>query len=167
MRLRIRRGRSHFPGPFDPYRPNLTSTFLSVLLHVGVILGLSHLPADDARRQPTPRYKLSLLPPEERKIVWYDFRKKKTLEIDPVVPIGASPDTRGRELSKETVIALPPNAPEAKQLIWQPRPSTQTPEEIPSPNLVALAPTGPVLPAKQQPRQFVPPPVAERAAPAR
>ena len=60
-----------------------------------------------------------LIQPEKHKIIYYDFRKNPP-EVEPLKKSGDSPQPRGNEPSKQTVIATDPKAKSTQQMIWLP-----------------------------------------------
>jgi len=133
-----------------------------------------------------------LIQPQAHKIVFYNFHKKLP-EVNPATKIGASLRPRGTELSRDTMIAMSPNAKSDKQFIWQPAPKIEVPRDLSLPNLIARANTAlpppppnelrkkpePANPSPPEPKgdvhhaeaaapkaprkAFVPPPVAPQA----
>ena len=155
-------GRSEFHTPIPvearryPIRP--TSLLASVAAH-GALIGLLWiLPSSESK---TPIYD-ELIRPQEHKIIYYDFRKPLP-EVSPSKPILRSKQSRGSEVSKQTIIATSPQAKSEKQLIWTPAPKLELPQDLPAEDLVMKAaptilalPAPPKEPAKP-PKVFQPP----------
>ena len=76
-----------------------------------------------------------LIQPQAHKLIWYNFQKKLP-DVQSARKIGASPEPRGRELSKQTMIADSPNPVSSQQFIWRPIPKLPIPQDLPLPNLI-------------------------------
>lgn len=147
--------------PFQGYRIRPTSFVWSVAFHSVAILSLGFLPAymDTAPR--TPIYD-EIVKPQEHKIIWYDFRKPLP-DVQPAKRIGKSRKPRGRELSRDTIIAKSPKPSSSRQFIWQPVPKIEIRKDIPAPNLVARMRTSFVAPPPQPKKEIRPDIEAPRA----
>lgn len=131
------------------YRLRPSSFATSVGLHSIAIAALGLIPTyynDSRSRKPVFD---ELIRPDEHKITWYDFRKPLP-QVTAVRRIGTFPRPRGKELSKQAIIATAPRAKSTKQFIWQPVPKIQIRQDLPAPNLIARAamaiPAPPPLP---------------------
>src|SRR6266853_972521 len=136
-----------------PIRP--TSLITSVGIHCVAILGLALVSPD---RPVSERPILDqLIQPDKHKIIYYDFRKQPQ-DVEPIKKSGKSPEPRGRELSKQTVVATAPKAKSTQQMIWLPAPKIEIHQDVPTPNMIARMNTSiPSLPAppKETPRPAV------------
>lgn len=124
------------PEATQGYRIRPKSFIFSVAFHCSVIAALIFLPAYTNTELKKPIYD-ELIRPEEHKIVWYNFRKEPLPDVDAAKRIGTFPKPRGRELSRDAIIAMAPKAKSSKQFIWQPIPKIEIHRDIPAPNLVA------------------------------
>ena len=108
--------------------------------------------------RPAPRVKRpiyeSIIRPNEKKIIWY----RKVPEIVPTVKVGDSKDPQGNIKSATTTIALSPKPKSSQQLILQPDPKITLEQDVPAPNLVAIAAPLPPAPAPKSVKRFVAPP---------
>jgi len=120
------------------FRP--VSFLTSVSIHTLAILGLGLIPA--YREQPISNRPIydELIKPDEHKIVYYDY-KKPLPDVSAAERIGTFPKPRGREFSKDAIIAAAPRARSAQQIIWRPVPKIEIPRDQPAPNLIMRAAT--------------------------
>jgi hypothetical protein len=102
--------------------------------------------------------------PHADKIVWYDFRKKLP-QVEAEKRIGISPKPRGREVSRQTIIAASPDAKSQQQFIWRPVPKVEIRQVLSLPNLIARAsvsvPAPPPEPKKIEKPNIEAPPAAQ------
>lgn len=77
-----------------------------------------------------------LILPKAHKIIIYDFRKKP-LDVEPLKKSADFPRPRGKEFSKQAVIATSPKPKSVQQTIWIPAPKIQIQKDVPLPNLIA------------------------------
>lgn len=152
------------------YRNRPVSFAASLVLHGGIVAILLLNPMQDTTGKGA-LYR-QIIQPEERRIVFYDFRKKLP-EVKAAKKIGNFPRPRGRQLSRDAMIAESPNPKSDRQMIWQPVPKIELPHDLPLPNLIARAITAPPPPPagnpapKPAPRKaFVLPSPAPAARPA-
>jgi TonB family protein len=103
----------------------------------------------------TPLYDREIRPNTQR-IVWYSLRDQLPAISPAEQPKLPQPPRALRPFSQPLVAGERDN--NRPQLIWTPAPELNKPQVVPSPNLVALAPTRP------QPRPFVPPQEPEKRA---
>ena len=157
-RILIRRSNGHNMGG---YRIRPRSFAFSVVFHCLVIAALGLLPAYMDQAPKKPLYD-ELIRPQEHKIVWYDFRKPLP-DVDAAQRIGTLPIPRGRELSREVIIAKSPNAKSSQQFIWQPVPKLEIHRDIPAPNVVATMSTAVVAPPPEPKKEVRPDIEAPRA----
>src|SRR5579871_3663633 len=156
MALKIRFRTNKFMSPWDPaagYKLRPRSFIASVVFHtaaVGALLSLPVLypntPADKSNR---PIYD-ELVKPDEKKIVWYAPRRP----LPPVTAlkrVGTSPTPRGRELSKDVMIATAPKAASTKQFIWRPVPKVEIHHDLDAPNMVLKLAAAVPVPAPPPP----------------
>ncbi len=134
----------------------------SVSLHGAAILSLGLIsPYRDDPALRRPIYD-ELIRPEERKIVWYNYRKPPLPDVTAAKRIGTFPKPRGRELSKDAIIATAPHAKSSTQIIWRPVPKIEIRQDLPAPNLVLRSATSipaPPPPPRRELRKFVQPTV--------
>jgi len=167
VRLQLRRAGS----PTRPlaelgYRPRPAAFLFSLAIHAACAFGLLHPPLSyyppTSQDSSVLRYRVTMLPPEERKLIWYPPRKP----LPDISPTQAAPRGPFRGLQKsagETLIATSKRPNAGKQLIWLPAPEIAKPVEHRLPNLVVLTPQ----PAPPPPRRiFTPPPPSPRPQPA-
>jgi hypothetical protein len=105
-----------------------------------------------------------LIRPEAHKLVWYDFRKPVP-EVAASERIGTFPKPRGRQLSKEAIIATSPQPKSKQQLIWLPVPKVEIHQDVPAPNLIARAPTALPPPPAPEPKKVDKPLIEGKPAP--
>jgi hypothetical protein len=105
------------------YRIRPSSFAISVGFHCVAIVAVGLIPVYTDTAPNKPIYD-EMIRPEEHKIVWYDFRKPLP-DVDAAKRIGTFPKPRGRELSREAIIAKAPKAKSSKQFIWQPIPKLE------------------------------------------
>ena len=99
-----------------------------------VVVLLFLVPSSNQRDENTA-YK-ELIQPQAHKLIWYDFHKKLP-DVSAAKKVGNSPEARGAELSKQTIIAASPNPVSKQQFIWRPVPKILIPQDLPLPNLIA------------------------------
>jgi hypothetical protein len=139
------------------FRP--ASFLASVSLHAAAVLslGLIH-PSLETQASRRPIYD-ELIKPEERKIVWYNYRKELP-DVQATQRVGTFPKPRGRELSRDAIIATAPKAKSAAQIIWRPVPKIEIHQDLPAPNVILRAATAipaPVPPPPRELKKFVRP----------
>lgn len=101
-----------------------------------------------------------LIQPQVHKLIWYDFHKKLP-EVSAAKKVGNSPEARGAELSKQTIIAASPNPVSKQQFIWRPVPKILIPQDLPLPNLIVRTNTSLPPPPPTQVKQKLERPAAE------
>ena len=100
--------------------------------------------------------------PSEKRLIWYHMRDKL-----PDISPGETKKSRlprAQEKSKQTIVAGPKDLPGPRQLISMPAPEIQTPDALPLPNVVAMAPKAPpklFAPPTPKPVSTAPSPLAE------
>jgi len=146
---------------FQGYRLRLSSFGLSVAFHSVGTVALCFLPSYLDITPKTPIYD-EIVKPHEHKIIYYDFRKRLP-DVQPTQRIGTFPKPRGRELSRDTIIAMSPKPTSSKQFIWQPVPKIEIKQDVPAPNLVARMRTSFVAPPPQPKKEIRPNIEAPRA----
>ena len=153
VRLRVRMNGSGGDGRRNVvgYRFRPLSFFGSVSLHATAILslGLIH-PSLESEASKRPIYD-QLIKPDEHKIVWYNYPQRLP-DATATKRVGTFPKPRGREFSKDAIIATAPRAKSAKQIIWRPVPKIEIRQDLPAPNLVLRAAAS--LPAPPPPREL-------------
>jgi len=157
MTIKIRVGASsthQFRWKRSGYPLRLTSLLASLGVHGSLIGLLWILPSSESK---TPIYD-ELIRPQEHKIIYYDFRKPLP-EVSPSNPILRSKQSRGSELSKQTIIATSPQAKSEKQLIWTPAPKLELPQDLLAQNLILKA-APPILSLPAPPKEPAKPPKA-------
>ena len=152
-------------SPWDPaasYDLRARWFFASACFHVLAVAALVSIPvlypnvsAVDSKR---PVYD-ELVKPDEHKIVWYAPPKTKLPEVTAVQRVGTSPTPRGREFSKDVLIATAPKAASTKQFIWRPVPKVEIHRDLDAPNMVLKLATAVPVPAPP------PPPEPKKVAP--
>jgi hypothetical protein len=155
MRIHIRRKRPRRQRLRYPLKP--TSFLTSLTVHaalVSLLFGVtSGRPPRSINR---PLYETEIKP-NEKKIVWYNFR-----ETVPNLPatkkIGTAKNPQGKVVSPQIVIATSKEATKSKQFIWQPTPQKKIEEEIKAPNLVAVKPAA-AAPPEPNTKEAPKPPV--------
>jgi hypothetical protein len=152
LRLRIR---SNEPRKAPPrqgagYVNRPASFGVSLGLHALIVAILFFNPTRVPSEE-TTLYR-DIIQPQSHKIIFYKFHKKLP-EVNAARKMGTSLRPRGTELSRQTMIAMSPNAKSDKQFIWQPFPKIEVPRDLALPNLIARANTA------------LPPPPAERKRP--
>ncbi|HTQ56860.1 MAG TPA: TonB family protein [Bryobacteraceae bacterium] len=133
----------------------------SLLIH-GSILGW--VASGPVYEKPKSLYTLEIKP-HISKVIWYDFRQKLP-DVSPEpkpAPAPVKPPRAETKIASQEIVAGPPKAPHAPQLIWQPAPKVALSKELKSPNLLSIHVPRPEAPPK--PKLFVPPPEAAKAAP--
>ena len=152
LRLRIRSNEPYTTpsqqGAGSQNRP--VSFGASLGLHVFVVSILFFNPV----RVPSEETSLyrDLIQPQAHKIIFYNFHHKLP-EVNAAKKMGTSLRPRGTELSRQTMIAMSPNAKSDKQFIWQPVPKIEVPRDLALPNLVARASTALPLPPPNELRK--------------
>ncbi len=142
------------------YRIRTQSFVVSVGFHGIVILALLFIPVYlDPPKKPIFD---ELIRPEAHRIVWYDFRKPLP-DVSAAKRVGTFPKPRGRELSREAIIALSPHAKSSKQFIWQPVPKIEIHRDVPAPNVIARMSTAVVAPPPDPKKEVRPDIEAPRA----
>jgi hypothetical protein len=147
-----------FPG----YRIRPRSFVYSVGFHCLVVAALFLIPIYTNTETQRPIYD-ELVHPEAHKIIWYDFRKQPLPDVNAAKRIGTFPKPRGRELSREAIIAMSPKAKSSKQFIWQPVPKVEIHTDVPAPNVVARMNTAVVAPPPEPKKEVRPEIEAPRA----
>ena len=143
LKIRIRSNAREQPAAKVPdYRIRPTSFVLSAGLHsLAIALALfPSLPSADIVSN-RPVYD-TVIRPEAHKIVWYDLRKsvpERVPDVSATKRVGTFPKPRGREISKQVMIATSPRAKSLRQFIWQPLPKIEIRHDLPAPNLIARA----------------------------
>jgi Gram-negative bacterial TonB protein C-terminal len=150
------------PETAQGYRIRPRSFIFSVGFHCSVIAALIFLPAYTNTEPKKPIYD-ELIRPEEHKIVWYNFEKQPLPDVDAAQRIGTFPKPRGRELSRDAIIAMAPKAKSSKQFIWQPIPKIEIHRDIPAPNVVARVNVSVVAPPPEPKKEVRPEIEAPRA----
>jgi hypothetical protein len=158
--------RSHWLGgdvrPLGPvYRIRPRSFAVSISLHSIAVLGLA-LISPQGTVSNRPIYD-EVIRPDEHKIVWYDYRKPVLPDVDAAQRIGTFPQPRGKEMSRDVLIATALKATSNKQFIWLPVPKIEIKQDLPIPNLIAraasaiIAPPPPELKNPEKPQVAAPP----------
>ncbi|MBZ5592006.1 MAG: energy transducer TonB [Acidobacteriia bacterium] len=100
----------------------------------GIVIALLFLLPSHEDADGTTAYK-QLIQAHEHKLIWYNFQKKLP-DVQATQKVGNSPEPRGKELSKQTIIAASPNPVSSQQFIWRPIPKLLIPQDLPLPNLI-------------------------------
>jgi len=137
------------PKPMGGYQFRPASFFVSVGVHTLAILALGLMPVYE---EPTPVRPVleELVRPQEHKIVYYAF-KKSLPDVTATERLGTFPKPRGREYSKDAIIATAPKAKSAQQIIWRPVPKIEIKRDQPAPNLIMRTAAAIPLPAPPPP----------------
>jgi hypothetical protein len=155
--------RRSIPRRYDRGYPLHPSSFVaSVGVHGIAILMVAFLTISS--RTADRRVFDEMIRANEHKLTYYNF-KKKTPDVVPVKKIGTSPKPRGKEVSKQAIIATAPKATSKEQMIWMQTPKIEIHKDLPAPNIVQRASSAlppPAAPPKPNPKVFVPPPPSER-----
>ncbi len=136
-------------------RPRVGPVGASMAAHA-MILGFLMLRADF----PPPRknaYRQSFAG-KETKLTWYRFKDK----LPAVKPLQRSADKRPPKAEvklSQNIISSPPNAPKARQMVWQPAPDLKFTPETKSANVLAAV----LNDAPRPPRRLFTPPELRRA----
>src|ERR1700688_2895214 len=146
------------PRQVPVYRIRPRSFAVSVVLHSSVVLALGLIPPQVSVSN-RPIYDDVILP-DEHKIVWYDYRKPDLPDVDAAQRIGTFPKARGKELSRDVIIATAPKATSNKQFIWIPVPKIEIKQDLAMPNLIARAATAIPAPPPPEPKKTEKPQVA-------
>ena len=121
LKVRVRMSNSTSisrPTSVTGYQFRPVSFFTSVAVHTLAILGLGLIsPYQDEPESKRPIYD-ELVRPNEHKIVYYNY-KKQLPDVSATERIGTFPQPRGREFSRDAIIAAAPQAKSANQIIWQ------------------------------------------------
>ncbi|HEV3332669.1 MAG TPA: TonB family protein [Bryobacteraceae bacterium] len=125
---------------------------LSACLHGSVLLWVAIGPLIP-KAGPANLYDQEIRPNAHR-LVWYNLRDRLP-DISPSRQPADRRPPRANTKSPRTLVAGAKDTPRASQIIWLPAPSLETPQIVPSPNLVAL--THPARPVRdftpaEQPR---------------
>src|SRR6476659_1428682 len=142
------------------FGPSPSSLVGSITLH-SVLIGWMFLGPQFAARPPAPEKNIyqQLIEPNQKKLVWYNFREKLP-EVSPLERRGiSSPPRADKRAGKQTNVSNPRKNSKAKQMVYLPAPPRQLDREVPAPNLFAFAvPKLPPPGAKATPKIFAPPP---------
>ena len=156
MSLKVRVRMSNTPPISRPtsvtgYQFRPVSFLTSVGVHMLAILGLGLIsPYQYEPESKRPIYD-ELIQPNEHKIVYYEYKKRPLPDVSATERIGTFPRPRGREFSRDAIIAAAPKAKSASQIIWRPVPKIELPKDTTAPNIVLRA-------ASAIPRLAPPPP---------
>jgi hypothetical protein len=167
LRIRIRSNwlAVEQPSPTPVYRIRPRSFAVSIGIHAVAVMALGLISPQTSVSQ-RPIYD-EIIRPDEHKIVWYDYRKPVLPDVDATKRIGTFPVPRGKEMSREVIIATAPKAQSNKQLIWLPIPKVEIKQDLPMPNLIARtamsvpAPPPPPAPKKPEKPQVQGPPAPQ------
>jgi hypothetical protein len=167
MSRRIRIRSQSLAGDGSPktstYRISPRSFAVSLVIHSIAVLGLALIsPPNSVSNRPIYD---EVIQPQEHKIVWYNYRKPVVPDVDAAHRIGTFPKPRGREMSRDVIIATAPKATSNKQFIWLPVPKVEIKQDLPVPNLIARAATAIPAPPPPEPKRPEKPQVAGTPAP--
>ena len=153
LKVRVRMSKSlpiSRPTSVTGYQFRPVSFLTSVGVHTLAILGLGLIqPYQYEPESKRPIYD-ELIRPNEHKIVYYNY-KKPLPDVSATQRIGTFPKPRGRELSRDAIIAAAPKAKSAKQIIWRPVPKIEIPRDLPAPNVILRAAAAIPAPAPPPP----------------
>src|SRR5688572_3767511 len=128
------------------------SFILSAVVHGALLAAVAFGP------RPSPRVKRpifeSIIRPNEKKIIWY----RKLPEIVPTAKIGDQKDPHGKEKSATTTIAASPKPDSSQQLVLHANPKIKLEQDLPAPNMIAIAVPLPPAPVTKLVKPFVAPP---------
>ena len=132
----------------------------SLVLHAALIGWMFFGPSlgGPAPQQPQKNAYQQLIAGSEKKLVWYSF-KDKLPEVSPLERKGISqPPRSDTKAAKQTIVANPPRAKRAKQMVYLPAAPEHLQNDVPAPNLLAFA--VPKIPPPEKPsvKLFAPPP---------
>jgi hypothetical protein len=120
------------------YRFRPMSFIASVSVHATAVLGLALIPSyEETPVSKRPIYD-ELVRPDEHKIIYYNY-KKQVPDVTATVRVGTFPKPRGRELSRDAIIATAPKAKSSQQIIWRPVPKIEIHRDLPAPNIIMRA----------------------------
>jgi TonB family protein len=145
--------------------PSPSSLAGSVALHGAVVAWMFFGPSlgTGAPQRPKTLYQ-ELIAGNEKKLVWYNLRDKLP-QVSPIERHGVSRLPRAEtQTGRQAIVANPPKAKKAEQMVYLPAPPKELDREVQSPNLFAF--TAPKLPppeVKPAPKLFAPPPEVVRA----
>jgi hypothetical protein len=145
------------------FRLKPVSFVLSAAFHGAVVAIMALAPTREESAE--DRIYEEVIRPQERKLIWYDFRKKLP-DVTPPVSLGNAPHPRGIVISKEAIVAASPKPKSSRQFIWQPVPKIEIRRDLPLPNFIARANTALPPPPefkKPPPREFKRPPARPNA----
>jgi len=140
--------------------PSPTSLASSVALHTLLVSWMFFGPSVSGKPPAPPKniYQ-QLIEPNEKKLVWYNFRDKLP-QVSPLERHGISrPPRTDRKAEKQTIVSNSRRAGKSKQMVYLPAPPREIDKEVEAPNLFAF--TVPKLPPpepKPAARLFAPPP---------
>jgi hypothetical protein len=140
--------------------PSPSSLVGSVGLHVLLIGWMFFGPSlSDRPPQPAKNIYQQLIEPNEKKLVWYNFRDKLP-QVSPLERHGISrPPRTDRTTEKQTIVSNPRQPDKSKQMVYLPAPPREVDHEVPAPNLFAFAvPKLQPPPPKPEAKLFAPPP---------
>jgi TonB family protein len=131
----------------------------SVGLHSALVAWMFFGPSPGSRTpaEPAKNPYQQLIAGNEKKLVWYNFRDKLP-QVSPLERHGISrPPRSDMKTSKQTIVANPPRAKKAKQMVYLPAPPKQLDKDMEAPNLFAFA--VPKIPPPDKPpvKLFAPP----------
>src|SRR5689334_17269110 len=146
--------------------PSPRSLVCSVGLHVALIGWMFFGPSLGGGRPPEPTKNIyqQLIEPNEKKLVWYNFRDKLP-QVSPLKREGVSrPARTDRTTEKQTIVSNPRHAGKSKQMVYLPAPPRELDHEVEAPNLFAFAvPKLPPPEPKPAAKLFAPPPEVMKA----
>ena len=139
-------------------RPRPAPFAISVLTHGFLLAWVASGPAPEESKSLYAR----VIRPHASKLVWYNFRGKLP-NVAPATPNTAARPPRAEfKIASQEIVAGSPNAPHARQFIWQPAPKLELQQDLRSPNVVALH--APQIEPPPKPKLFVPPPETPKPA---
>jgi TonB family protein len=152
----------HKPRSLGPSPSSLAG---SVGLHVLLVTWMFFGPSISSRPPAPPKniYQ-QLIEPNEKKLVWYNFRDKMP-EVSPLQRHGISrPPRSDQKTEKQTIVSNPQRAGKSKQMVYLPAPPREVDHEVEAPNLFAFAvPKLPPPEPKPAAKLFAPPPEVIKA----
>jgi Gram-negative bacterial TonB protein C-terminal len=144
------------PTAIGGYQFRPLSFFASVGVHVLVILALALLPAyHEEPASARPIYD-ELIRPHERRIVYYAI-KKTVPDVTAAQRVGTFSKPRGREFSRDAIVATAPKAQSNQQIIWRPVPKVEIKRDVAAPNMIMRAAAAIPVPIPPPPSPPMPP----------
>ena len=141
LKIRVRMSNSTTisrPTAMGGYQFRPVSFFTSIGVHALAIFGLALIPSYHEEPQSARPVYDELIRPQERRIVYYAI-KKTVPDVTASQRVGTYPKPRGREYSKDAIVATAPHAQSSQQIIWRPVPKIEIKRDVAAPNVIMRA----------------------------